>query len=71
MYVYIVVGLAIAALAYILTRAIGAATTGRSKCATCLHCRKLFDDGTLCGYGSREVFKNQVHVENCMDYERK
>lgn len=40
-------------------------------CATCRHCRKLFDDGTLCGFGPREVFKNEVHVRNCTDYERR
>lgn len=40
------------------------------KCATCRHCRKLFDDGTLCGFGSRETFKNAVHVDNCMDYRK-
>ena len=40
------------------------------KCRSCYHCKRLFDDGVICRYGSREVFKNQVHVENCQDYRR-
>ena len=69
MQIIIIVAIVIGLL-YFLTRAIRN-LPARSKCYTCRHCRKLFEDGTLCGYGSREVFKNQVHVENCMDYERK
>ena len=43
--------------------------TKRSKCQTCRHCRKAFDDGTLCTFGNRETFKNTVHVQNCVDHE--
>ena len=45
---------------------------GRSgfKCRNCQHCKTLFDDGVLCRYGSKEVFKNAVHIENCQDYTR-
>jgi len=41
------------------------------KCATCRHCRKLFEDGSLCAYGKSETFKNLVHIHNCVDYERR
>ncbi len=40
-------------------------------CATCRHCRKLFDDGAMCGYGNRETFKNETHISNCIDYVKK
>ncbi len=49
-------------------RASGLGIGKRSKCADCVHCRKLFDDGTLCGFGPREVFKNEVQVNNCVDH---
>lgn len=39
------------------------------RCASCRHCRKLFEDGSLCGYGQRETFKNIVHIENCPDHQ--
>jgi hypothetical protein len=40
------------------------------KCADCRHRRKIFPDGTLCGFGKRETFKNEVHVANCVDHQR-
>ena len=40
------------------------------KCHNCRHCKTLFDDGVLCRYGKREVFKNAVHIENCQDHRR-
>ncbi len=43
----------------------------RSKCSDCVHARKVFDDGTLCGFGKSETFKNSVHVQNCVDHRRK
>ena len=39
-------------------------------CATCRHRGKLFDDGVLCRFDDREVFKNETHIRNCIDYER-
>lgn len=42
----------------------------KSKCGSCRFCRKEFDDGTLCGFGEKETFKNPVHVQNCTDYRR-
>lgn len=41
----------------------------RFKCATCRHAGRISSDGVMCRYGSTEVFKNPVHIENCMDHE--
>jgi len=41
------------------------------KCATCSHCRRLFDDGVMCGFGHREVYKNPAQVDMCPDHERR
>ena len=68
---YMLVGVVIAVVVYMVVRALSAARAGEFKCSTCRHCRKLFDDGSLCGYGSREVFKNAVHIANCTDYKKK
>ena len=38
------------------------------KCADCIHCRKLFRDGVLCGFRELEVFKNPAHIEMCSDH---
>lgn len=43
----------------------------RSKCSDCVHARKIFDDGTLCGFGRSETFKNAVHVGNCVDHRKR
>jgi hypothetical protein len=40
----------------------------RFKCHDCRHCRRLFDDGVMCGYGNREVFKNARHIAMCGDW---
>jgi len=37
------------------------------KCATCIHCRKLFHDGVRCGFGEKEVFKNPAQIAMCPD----
>jgi len=37
------------------------------KCAECIHCRKLFRDGVLCGFREKEVFKNLTHIDMCPD----
>ena len=68
--------LLLGALVWIVVRAFrgsgaaGAGPTG-DKCASCRYCRTVFHDGTLCSFGPREVFKNEVHVSNCVDYRRK
>lgn len=58
------VGLAIAAIRSLSTR-------NRSRCSTCIHRRKIFEDGTLCGFGDKETFKTIVHVTNCRDHARR
>jgi hypothetical protein len=40
----------------------------RFKCHDCRHCRRLFDDGVMCGFGNREVFKNSRHIAMCGDW---
>ena len=40
----------------------------RFKCHDCQHLRKSFDDGVMCGYGSREVFKTPAHIRMCGDW---
>ena len=41
----------------------------RFKCATCRHCGRLDRDGVMCRFGTKEVFKNAIHIENCMDHD--
>ncbi len=62
----LVVVLAIAFVVWLLLRFF---TGSRLKCATCRHCRKLMHDGSICGFGHREVFKTIVHIETCGDYQ--
>jgi hypothetical protein len=33
-----------------------------------LHLRKGFDDGVMCGYGTREVFKTPANIRMCGDW---
>ena len=40
----------------------------RFKCHDCLHRRRTFADGVLCGYGNREVFKTPAHISMCPDW---
>ncbi len=49
----------------LIARAAGAS----SKCASCRHAGKVFEDGTLCKFAGRETFKNEVHVNNCTDHQ--
>ena len=42
----------------------------RFRCHDCVHLLASFDDGVSCGQGGRQVFKNPVHINNCMEYER-
>ncbi|MEE8105992.1 MAG: hypothetical protein V3T86_10700 [Planctomycetota bacterium] len=37
------------------------------KCATCIHCRKLFHDGVMCGFQEKEVFKTPAQIDMCPD----
>ncbi len=37
-------------------------------CARCHHAVKVFEDGALCRFGTREVFKNETHIRNCTDF---
>ena len=41
----------------------------RFKCEGCQHLRRKFDDGVMCGYGSREVFKTSAHIRMCGDWQ--
>jgi hypothetical protein len=41
----------------------------RFKCHDCRHLRRGFDDGVLCGYGTREVFKTPANIRMCGDWE--
>lgn len=41
------------------------------KCKTCRHCKRVDQDGSICMYGSKETFKNPVHIENCTDYQQR
>ncbi len=41
----------------------------RIKCDGCRHLRRKFDDGVMCGYGSREVFKTSAHIRMCGDWQ--
>ncbi len=45
--------------------------SGGFKCATCKSCGKLFDDGVLCRFQGRETFKNETHIRNCIDHEKR
>lgn len=38
------------------------------KCRTCRHCRRLDDDGVMCAFGSKQVFKNPAQIDMCPDH---
>ena len=46
-------------------------TGGRSRlrCTDCRHLLTRYDDGVSCGLGGKQVFKNPVHISNCMEHE--
>ena len=50
---------------------LGPTVRRRHKCADCAHSRGIYPDGVICGFGAREVFKNDVHVANCVDHRRR
>jgi hypothetical protein len=43
----------------------------RLRCSDCRHLVRVFDDGVSCGVRDTPVFKNPVHIANCMDHERR
>lgn len=65
--------LAIAAIAFLVFIVWTAASRSRDPrpCATCVNCGKLFDDGVMCRFGDREVFKTDAHVKMCIDYRKR
>jgi hypothetical protein len=63
----LVFGIAIIAVAAKL-RGRGSRRAGRFKCHDCQHQRRTFDDGVMCGYGDREVFKTRAHIRLCPDW---
>jgi hypothetical protein len=46
----------------------GGGRGSRFKCHDCRHQRRTFDDGVMCGYGDREVFKTRAHIRMCPDW---
>ncbi len=67
-----IAGLALVGLVlWLLFRCTTSADGSDTRCATCNHCKKLFSDGSLCVWGSTETFKNEVHIRNCTDYQRR
>lgn len=67
----LIFGLAALGLFALFRMLFGGSATPDVKCATCIHCRKLFHDGVMCGFRSKEVFKNPAHIANCTDWERR
>lgn len=63
------------ALVYLVARSLGVnfdrQPFSRHKCRDCAHCRGIVSDGVICGFGNREVFKNEVHIANCVDHRRR
>jgi hypothetical protein len=41
----------------------------RYKCIGCEHLRRAFDDGVMCGYGTRETYKTLANIRMCGDFE--
>ena len=71
-YVRILIVAAIVYFVYIVARQLISGTRrSRFKCATCKSCGKLFDDGVICRFAGRETFKNETHIGNCIDYEKR
>ncbi|BBM86762.1 hypothetical protein [Candidatus Uabimicrobium amorphum] len=40
------------------------------KCAFCLYCKRMDEDGVLCSVGKTPTFKTPVHINNCIDFTR-
>ena len=73
MWLRVLIAVAIGYFAYIVIRGMmtGGMRRGRFKCATCKSCGKLFDVGVRCRFQGKETFKNETHISNCIDYERR
>ena len=65
----IIAALVTAIVLWLAVRAPAGRGSGSHPCKTCRHCGKPFDDGVLCRFGHREVFKTEQHIANCIDYE--
>jgi len=64
--------LVLVALVFAVVRLTGARRLGggrrRFKCHDCRHLRRSFDDGVMCGYGTREVYKTPANIRMCGDW---
>lgn len=47
----------------------GTARQPHWRCDDCRHRLRAFDDGVLCGAHGARIFKNPVHIANCLDRE--
>ena len=65
----VLVALAVVGAIMILRRLFGRTRGSDVKCATCIHCRKLYHDGVMCGFREKEVFKNPAQINMCPDHE--
>lgn len=69
----VILGLCVAAVVvFLVLRAARRRGTGggrRIRCDGCAHLRRRFDDGVMCGYGTKEVFKTSAHIRMCGDWE--
>jgi len=67
----VILGLLVAAAAVILVVRAAPWRAGRRRirCDGCAHLRRRFDDGVMCGYGSKEVFKTAAHIRMCGDWQ--
>jgi hypothetical protein len=57
----------------VMGRDLGVLAPARSRfqCETCCNCGKVFSDGVMCQFQGRETFKNETHISNCLDYQKK
>jgi len=69
----VILGLGVVALVVFLVlrnaRGRGGGGRRRIRCDGCAHLRRRFDDGAMCGYGTKEVFKTLAHIRMCGDWE--